>query len=148
MNNLKKKETKNCILRTYSSPTISLYRRVVSTLFSLARATSNEFVSCTLRETQGCRFQVSYHYFANQDLDQREMYPFSRSRARSIIASELNSKKTSFRAGRILCRLFSRGVSFRRRIPVERINRTHRCVSFDFPTCSITILAKILRELL
>lgn len=111
MNNLlsKKKRVKNFILRTsYSSPTISLYRWVASTLFSLARATSNEFVSCTLRETQGCRFQVSCHYFAKQDFrPTRDVSRFPPSRARSIIASELSSKKTSFRCKRILHRLFS-----------------------------------------
>lgn len=81
-------------------------------------------------------------------LDQREMYPFSRPRARSIIASELSSKKTSFRAGAFSAD-FSRRVPFPQRcIPAERINRTRRCFSFDLPTCSITILAKISRELL
>lgn len=104
--------------------------------------TSNEFVSCTLRETQGCCFQVSCHYFAKQDFRPTRTYTFSRSRMRSIIASKLSSKKTSFGAD-----AFSANFSCRCYISVERINRTHRCFSFDFPTRSITILAKISREL-
>lgn len=142
---LKKNYRKNVYSRNspYSSPTILLYRRVAS-LFSLARTTSNEFVSCTLRETQGCCFQVSCHYFVKQDFRPTRTYTFSRSRARSIIASELSSKKTSFRADAFSAN-FSRAVSCRCYISVERINRTHRCFSFDFPTRAITILAKISR---
>lgn len=150
MNNLisKKERLKRNVYSKNTLLTISLYRWVASILFSLVRVTSNEFVSCTLRETQGCRFQVSCHYFANQDFRPTGCIPFpSRSRAGSIIASELSSKKTSFRTGAFSAD-FSRGVSSRRCIPVERINRTHRCFSLDFPTCSITILAKISRELL
>lgn len=62
------------------------------------------------------------------------MYPFSRSRARSIIASELSSKKTSFRAGAFSAD-FSRGSFFprgggRRCIPVEE-NKSYTPMPFS-----------------
>lgn len=81
---------------------------LASTLFSLARATSNEFVSCTLRETQGCRFQVSCHYFANQDfrpMRDVSLFPLSREIHN---CQWIKLKENKFSYGRILRGLFSR----------------------------------------
>lgn len=121
----------------------------VSPLFSLAhRSPQTNLSVCTLRKTQGCRFQVSCHYFANQDFNPTwnvSLFPPSRGIHN---CQWIKLKENKFSCGRIPNGLFSWSL-FPRCIPVERTNRAPDARFSRLPaSCSITIFTKISRAVL
>jgi len=121
------------ILRTcYSSPTSLCQSRFFSSLW-FARPQTNLSVACFVKH-KGTVFRSVTITPQTKILTRQGMYLFFRLRARSIIASELSSKKTNFRTGAHSTWTFLAEFVLAVHIPVEGINRARRCFLPDFPT--------------